>query len=184
MDELSFHEKLFQYFNGYFPVPNFLVDILQPILTGPEWKVFTVIWRETIGRQRWKAYLSLSLIVKLTKSTRPTVNRAIRLFEKLRLFKIERDIMNIFIVDTQTLKILGNISKEKIEINYKEELLYLIYEYYQVEEDAEWIHITPKMWEELLQKIGSKKSLSKNSEALTINNKEVENGGENNSFSE
>jgi len=189
MDESSFHEKLFQYFNGYVLYPNYLLDIIQPICSPSVWKVFCTVWREIIGRQLWESNLSLRKIQKHTKLSRPVIIASLDQLEKYEILIIKRNYSshkggkpNTLKINETTLYLLYQLEKEGYHHLTIDEYFTVLK--YKEKNTEELITITPKMWEELLEKIGSKKSLSKNSEALTINNKEVENGGENNSFSE
>ncbi|MCF7946557.1 MAG: hypothetical protein K9K80_01310 [Spirochaetia bacterium] len=85
-------------------------------------------------------------------------------------------------INKTTLYLLYQLEREGYHHLTEEEYFSVLK--YKEENTEEMITITPKMWEELLEKIGSKKSLSKNSEGFTINNKEGENASENNSLSD
>ncbi|MDZ7794947.1 MAG: hypothetical protein U5P10_15020 [Spirochaetia bacterium] len=187
--EIAFHDLLFQYINGYVLFPNYLVDIIQPICSSSTWKVLSVVWRELIGRQVWEDNISLRKIQKHTTISRPVIIASLNQLEEYEILIIQRNYSshkggrpNTLKINKTTLYLLYQLEKEGYHHLSVEEYFSVLK--YKEDNSEELITITPKMWEELLQKIGSKKSLSKNSEGYTINNKEGENAGENNSLSE
>ena len=76
----EFREEFIKYVNGYFNVPNYLSDIVQPILKSSVWDVLTAVWRKTVGHQSWESRISITYLEKMTGLSRPTV---IRSLEKL-----------------------------------------------------------------------------------------------------
>ncbi len=87
----NFREEFLQYVNGYFNIPNYLSDIVQPQLKSSVWSVFTAIWRKTIGYQKWEAKISISLFHKLTGLSAPTIIKALHTLEELDLIIVEKN---------------------------------------------------------------------------------------------
>jgi len=87
----NFREEFLQYVNGYFNIPNYLSDIVQPQLKSSVWSIFTAIWRKTIGYQKWEAKISISLFHKLTGLSAPTIIKALHTLEELDLIIVKKN---------------------------------------------------------------------------------------------
>ncbi len=91
----TFREEFLQYVNGYFNIPNYLSDIVQPQLKSSVWSVLTAIWRKTIGYQKWEAKISISLLCSMTGLSKPTVIKAIYELENIGLIEIDKQFVGV-----------------------------------------------------------------------------------------
>ncbi len=86
----DFREEFIKCVNGYFNVPNYLSDIVQPVLKSSVWDVLTSIWRRTVGHQSWEARISISYLEKMTGLSRPTVIRSLEVLTDGNLILVEK----------------------------------------------------------------------------------------------
>ena len=86
----EFREEFIRYVNGYFNVPNYLSDIVQPHIKSSTWDVFTAIWRTTIGRLTWKRKISISFLHHMTGLSAPTIIDGLNILQEIDLIIVER----------------------------------------------------------------------------------------------
>ena len=91
----EFREEFIKYVNGYFNVPNYLSDIVQPVLKSSVWDVLTAIWRRTVGHQSWESRISITYLEKMTGLSRPTVIRSLEQLSDGNLIIIDRQEVGI-----------------------------------------------------------------------------------------
>ena len=137
----NFREEFLQYVNGYFNIPNYLSDIVQPQIKSSVWSIFTAIWRKTIGYQKWEAKISISLFHKLTGLSAPTIIKALHTLEYLDLIIVEKNsvgfgkqsgkgktneivekfggISNTIRINPEPLKIFKRLENEPLKILYR-----------------------------------------------------------------
>ena len=89
----DFREEFIRYVNGYFNVPNYLSDIVQPHIKSSTWGVFTAIWRTTVGRLTWKRKISISLLHQMTGLSAPTIIEALNILQEIDLIIVERKLI-------------------------------------------------------------------------------------------
>lgn len=174
-EKTTFHAQLFAITKGYVSVPNVLIDIVLPLLGPTEWKVFTILWRETIGRQRWSTRLSLSRIRTLSGLSRPTVNRAIQSLRHSGLFDLKNTGINTFTIDPRALLALTSITET---IPSLKTLRFHIDQHRFADQD-----IPEELWEQLLA-ITSERGLSRGNSSVSIGEREENDGGEDSSVSD
>ncbi len=91
----EFREEFIKYVNGYFNVPNYLSDIIQPHIKSSTWDVFTAIWRRTIGNQKWEAKISISLLCTITGLGGNTVIKAIGELQTLGIIEVQKRLIGV-----------------------------------------------------------------------------------------
>ncbi len=89
----EFREEFIKYVNGYFNVPNYLSDIIQPHIKSSTWNVFTAIWRTTIGRLTWKRKVSISFLHQMTGLSAPTIIEGLNILQEIDLIIVERKLI-------------------------------------------------------------------------------------------
>ncbi len=87
----EFHREFLECVNGYFNIPNYLSDYVQPIVKSTVWDVLTAIWRQTVGYQRWETNLSITYLEKITGLSRPTIIRALDILTEGNLIIVEKN---------------------------------------------------------------------------------------------
>jgi len=177
-EKFPFHAQLLAITNGYVSVPNTLIDIVLPLLSPTEWKVFTLLWRETIGRQRWSTRLSLSRIQTLSGLSRPTVNRAIQSLKGSGLFDLKNTGINTFTIDPTAILALTAIAEKEVPVPSMETLQFHITQYRSTEKD-----IPSELWDQLLA-ITSEGVLSRRNSLVSIGKREDNDGGEDSTVSD
>ncbi len=76
--------------NGYFPFPNIVVDKLLYLLTGAEYKVLSLVIRQTIGwRKQWDR-ISISQFRKKCNLSRPGVIESVKVLVENELILCEK----------------------------------------------------------------------------------------------
>ncbi len=91
----EFREEFIRYVNGYFNVPNYLSDIVQPHIKSSTWDVFTAIWRRTIGNQKWEARISISLLCTITGLGGTTVITATAELQSLGIIEVQKQVLGM-----------------------------------------------------------------------------------------
>ena len=91
----EFHKEFLECVNGYFNIPNYLSDYVQPIVKSTVWDVLTAIWRQTVGYQRWETNLSITYLEKITGLSRPTIIRSLDILTEGNLIIIEKNEVGI-----------------------------------------------------------------------------------------
>ena len=91
----EFHREFLECVNGYFNIPNYLSDYVQPIVKSTVWDVLTAIWRQTVGYQRWETNLSITYLEKITGLSRPTIIRSLDILTEGNLIIVEKNEVGI-----------------------------------------------------------------------------------------
>ena len=91
----QFREEFLECVSGYFNIPNYLSDYIQPVVSSSTWSVLTAIWRHTVGRQRWDARMSIPYLEKMTNLSKPTVIKSLEILTDGNLILIEKQMVGI-----------------------------------------------------------------------------------------
>lgn len=91
----EFRKEFLECATGYFNVPNYLSDSIQPVVSGSVWSVLTAIWRHTVGYQRWEAKLSITYLEKITGLSKPTVINSLKVLSEGNLIIAEKEEVGI-----------------------------------------------------------------------------------------